>query len=268
MHKPINDIDYLYHYTTAKNAIKYILPNKTLKLSSLKDVNDPVEYKNKTFFLFSGVSQKIDSTFRPIFKRGNLDVVSIFKIACFSGDFLYVNPEMGIKNIIGNELMNMWAYYGGNHTGVCLKINKDKFIKYNEFNNDWYIIDRMEYKDRRKSLNFLLEPGTGNDEIINYFKKNCKKLFFHKRSEWSNECEVRLVCCGKNENPLFLDISNSLDEITLGSKFDKSNNSQLKEIINDWNIKISQILLRRKYLVHQYQNCQLIYHIQKSSELL
>ena len=121
-------------------------------------------------------------------------------------------------NGIGQEGTNhpaMWAHYANNSDGVCIVIDKEKFIKINR-----QILDTHYHKFEDVSYNIVNTPV---DEEINYkvdkpeefIKNNWKGLFFLKHKDWENEDEHRLFimdCEGK------LSIDGCIKYIVLGRK--------------------------------------------------
>lgn len=109
------------------------------------------------------------------------------RLLCFSQNY-----EI---NGIGKEGTNhpaMWAHYADNSKGVCIVIDKDKFIKRNR-----QILDAHfhRFEDVAYSISNTLD-----DEEIDYnaktseefIKNNWKGLFFLKHKDWENEDEHRL----------------------------------------------------------------------------
>jgi hypothetical protein len=68
--------DLLYHYTTSKTALEYILKNKSLKLNPLSETNDPLEYNDKIHVREESgdltFNQSFEKPYRSIkWKKGN-----------------------------------------------------------------------------------------------------------------------------------------------------------------------------------------------------
>ena len=121
-------------------------------------------------------------------------------------------------NGIGQEGTNhpaMWAHYANNSDGVCIVIDKEKFIKINR-----QILDTHYHKFEDVSYNIVNTPV---DEEINYkvdkpeefIKNNWKGLFFLKHKDWENEDEHRLFIMDYEGK---LSIDGCIKYIVLGRK--------------------------------------------------
>jgi hypothetical protein len=114
--------DRIYYYCKLNTAIEFILPKKQLLLSPLVSTNDPRENKKFDFQHFW------DSNIHKNFKMEevNVEISDLIrddaKIVYFSKDSEY----------FGYEYSRMWAYYGDNHKGICIGLDKRKFIEENQ----------------------------------------------------------------------------------------------------------------------------------------
>jgi hypothetical protein len=131
---------YVYHYTSTETAIRHILQSTTLRLGPLATVNDPRESRLLGFTylpkemlkpgLLSG-----DASFyhlknlshRNITDKASALLAKRIKIACFARDTKSVTlDDPGYYR--GYTRPAMWAYYGSNHTGVCLVFDRSQLI--------------------------------------------------------------------------------------------------------------------------------------------
>jgi hypothetical protein len=105
------------------------------------------------------------------------------------------------------ENLNMWAKYGGNHSGYCL-----------EFANDGPFLGCA----KEVVYGNPVEMDISNPDHRNGY------WFFCKRSEWSNEEEVRILVQRFSDCKLPID-PNWLTRVILGWKMSKANQSQIRE---------------------------------------
>lgn len=220
----ISDNKFLYHYTKRETLIEYILPSLRLKLNSLKNTNDP---KEKKISVYNSIDQiKILGYYLEITSKLKDILDNEYKMCCFSGD--YVDESMKYE---GFNLPRMWATYGDNHKGVCLKINIEKFRKENSIDNQTRILKEVQYSSR--ITHGLIYKGADFDlnyrKVVNQLiKDNLDNLYFTKHKDWQTEREIRFVSLEKKE---YCSIKNSLDSVLLGMDFNKqylaSINSQL-----------------------------------------
>lgn len=220
----IPESKYLYHYTKRETLIEYILPSLRLKLNSLKNTNDPKEKKISLFNFIDNV--KFAGAYVEIKTRLQEYLDNEFKMCCFSGDYVDENIEFS-----GFNLPRMWATYGDNHKGVCLKINRKKFCEENEIDDQTRILKAVEYSSR--VTHGLINNGDEFDldyrKVVNeLIRDNLDNLYFVKHKDWQTEREIRFVSLERKE---YCSIYESLDSILLGMDFNKkylaSINSQL-----------------------------------------
>ena len=108
--------DAVYHYTSIEKLF-LILGNFQLKMSTLKDRNDPRERMEIKTVL--DIKAKNGYKLLHIIKRRNFNSNTI---TCFSGDS---------ENLKGFDLPTMWAHYGDKYRGVSLKICPNTLIAEN-----------------------------------------------------------------------------------------------------------------------------------------
>ena len=125
----------------------------------------------------------------------------------------------------------MWAHYGGNHKGVCLEIDLQKFLEENKsiINNGLckkikYEVYKRKYRSSQPTINFIDLNKAGEHDYIRYnFRKlYLDYLYFTKGEEWESESEVRLLYLSDSTNPEYCFIKNSLESIHLCIDFNES----------------------------------------------
>lgn len=115
-----NHEHYIYHYTKCSTAIKYILPSRTLRFSSLENTNDPKE--SKDWELGIGTNENADlSEFSPgkISNWLSTELKGRAKLLCFSTDTYPITGDK-FKDIFNRGFCKprMWAQYADAHKGV------------------------------------------------------------------------------------------------------------------------------------------------------
>jgi len=112
----------IYHYCKLSTAIELILKDQRLLLSPIINTNDPRENKS---FVFAANSLKIMDI--GAMTNRNKEISEILRKDC-----KLISFSQDDKHLYGFESSRMWSYYGGNHQGVCLELDKKKFLEENE----------------------------------------------------------------------------------------------------------------------------------------
>jgi hypothetical protein len=211
---PIDYGKHLYHFTKAETALLYIIPNQKLKLSSFLDSNDPKE--NKTFGYWS-IFQDCDEfklhTIKSAFEHF---LKESCKHLCFSNDYLEKNRNTYFRRN-GYKHPTMWAHYADNSRGICLVLDKKKFINQNQN----LLYQRIKYKTVLKFpiLNFNEWNKKKDSYFRNFLTKNARRIFFNKHLHWNVEHEIKFIEIGVQE---FCSIEDSLVGMYLGPDLDKT----------------------------------------------
>lgn len=218
----------LYHFTKIETAIRFILPERSLRLNKLINMNDPKEnliHKtnyNEAFRLY---------IFLDDFELAK-KVQNETNVLAFSVDR---NVDNGNNKVLikGYQLQRMWAQYGGNNTGVCLLIDYDKFIEENKDKiaekkiiDDIVSYDYYNYKEfprplygrnynERPSIESIIKDRSHWDSI-KANDKLVKERFFSKNIDWQGESEYRFLSFENLEGDPYLSIENSLEKVILG----------------------------------------------------
>ena len=230
----MNDLDnndLLFHFTSVKKCIEYIMPEKRLKYSHLIDTNDPKEYSPIYHKLRNiSIDDWGDEKFNKVLNGINETAKKKYGVICFcSNDYPAIYDKDGLK--INNDIFleswkrsRMWSQYAENHFGFCLVISKSKLSKqidteknvfqpviyrYLDFNSD--IINDLEKIDAND-----IRGGIENECIDDYIEKNFKLLFFTKNVDYRDEAEYRLI--SKDERIKYCDIKDSLYGIIIGHR--------------------------------------------------
>jgi hypothetical protein len=227
--------DALFHYTRTSTALEHILFSKRLRLSLLKDTNDPSEYKFKLFNM-SGWSLPDNA---PGLSKDALPVIdrilrSECKVMCFSSN---KRPELILKEgtsvedqyscSAGWSKSRMWSQYGENHFGMCLVISRTalestlrgiqaaridfrcRFVRYAQDWIDWHAMTL----DGNRLVNEGIDAYCEKHVV-----ENAKGLFFTKHIDYRDEAEYRAVVFDPLHQIDYVDISSCIKGVVAGDR--------------------------------------------------
>lgn len=234
----------LFHYCTLDTAIRFILPNRQLRISPLIYTNDPRENKSLVFGSFTN-DPAISSSPTELIQM-NKTVSDIIREDCKVLCLSYSDV------LEGYQLSQMWAHYGDRHKGVCIAIDYDKFIMENEsyfkpdnFQKISYVspetLNETIITKRYRHVNMTLfnDLEKRNDYLKNDFRKeNMDYLFFTKSIEWKYEQEARLIYFSDEKKDEYCSIRNSLTHVFLGVDFIRGYLPSVLSAIGDKNCKV------------------------------
>ena len=205
----------LFHFTDAESFFM-IISNLDFIISPFKNLNDLNEGNVHNMTLANKF---------PVMYNAHKYIQERCYALCFSQNYIINNYcEQGTNHPA------MWAHYADDSKGVCIVIDKEKFIEINKklLDNYFYKFESVEYK----WMNTLHKNGINYkvEDEIEFIKSNYKHLFFLKNIDWEHEDEYRLFIMDWNEN-LRLNIDGCIKCIVLGNKFFK-NISQIKRLLD------------------------------------
>ncbi|HYX05908.1 MAG TPA: DUF2971 domain-containing protein [Bacteroidales bacterium] len=260
---------FIYHYTKLETAEKYILANGTIRLSQYTKTNDPKESSDWKFDLGTNKNADLGKYSREeLSKWLSNELKQKTKLACFSKD----NSGLDGNNLTdlfkrGYIKPRMWAQYAKNHHGVCLVIDRSKFIKEvkTQVNNEHKIMcGDVEYLNEnpipdRTKQHFLINIDT----LESVGKKNYaaqhlytyyKELFFQKMLDWKDESEWRCLVFTSDKNDLYIDLNNSLMGIIHGEGLNDDEISRLMSLSNKYDLSHLAIKWRNATPWYDYSN--------------
>jgi hypothetical protein len=217
--RPYSDTDSVYHYCKLSSAIEHILPNRQLLLNNVGKTNDPRENSNFIFAL-SGVEGI--KTSEILADRITKELRQDCKMICFS---------MDSSPYFGYELSRMWALYGDNHKGVCVKINREKFVIENRNKVEDTLFKKVNYFHLdvnkpiiHKQIDLAVLRRVGKRAYLrDHFRpEHMDYLFFTKNKEWESEQEFRLVYLSDNKEPEYCTLRTCIDSVILGVDFNSN----------------------------------------------
>ena len=259
--KTINN--WVYHYTKPKTLIEDIILNRTLKMNTFKELNDPKESKFGATYItpkeideeeISSIQKKVEDFFNYR-----------LKVICFSKDDrrILTSSYPDFVRFRGYTKLNMWAHYADNHKGACLIFDSSKIQKaINSIKKTKDIVfeDDMNYEriltdESTTQILRINQPGAyvfNLKELRKNFEKNiikniCKykaTYFFYKYSEWGNENEYRWVLLNNFKNPEYFEFKDALIGIVVGMDMDELSIKKTIEFANKMGINVTQVDFR------------------------
>ena len=209
---------YLYHYTNPESFFK-ILDSMTLKVSIFSKSND----------LNEANLANVDRIDDP---RVLKSLEQFIKNRCSYLSFIQ-DGNISSQPNEGENHPRMWAQYAQRGYGVCIAINKKRFLEINKeaLKSKFYKFEKISYKFDN-GANIQLDMPYEKDNSENIVKKHYKELFFKKHKDWKEEHEVRLFGI---DLPEFLSIYGAIEYICLGPKFIKEDSlmNQLVDFLTD-----------------------------------
>jgi hypothetical protein len=224
---------FLYHYTSAKTAIDYILKHKQLKLGRYINTNDPKETKTWQFSI--GTNENLDLSgysLTEISERFTQALKHKTNLACFSQDEALTGDHTRDIYARGFGKSRMWAQYADNHKGVCLVFERSAIRKSveDQFGDERFRLygGPVIYKDRlvtqvnNPAGGFVIDADRlkklGFHEYVKaHVETHHKGLFFEKVTDWRRENEFRVVVFGEREEDLFLNINGAIAGVVFGT---------------------------------------------------
>lgn len=211
-----------------KNAI-LILENMTLRMNCIEKVNDPKESSNRDFTFY--IRDKKTSVFfsENTFEELEKDLTQrTFAICCVDSGIKKDNNQH--ENAM---LPNLWAYYGENHQGACLVLNKEKINEkiIKATNGKVLYSGKIQYlhpdiweSDVSAAYSIYLEDLLSDKDgyFDDHIKNNVKELFFTKQIAWRDELEFRWVARSRSDKDYIdIDLTDCIELIVIGSSSTK-----------------------------------------------
>ncbi len=223
--------DLVAHYTKRDIAKDYIFKNKTLKIGSLKNLNDPYEAKQAWLDFGSYITE--DKEIEKQRARTNYSQEKKEKIKNMIGEHIKllcvsVRSETKIKgfpettDFYSNPAM--WAHYGDNAQGVCLLFSKEKLNDCIHSSAEHFRVEskKIDYFPHNNSIHWI-----DGEEVETYSDDNKQKLFDdinldvlkRKLPVWEYESEYRWIVCSQKPDELYIPYEDSLKAVVLGLNF-------------------------------------------------
>jgi len=202
----------IYHYTKFNVFVDYILNSKKLKFGDFKNTNDFREFFRYGLYPYRGpLNHSSHSLYCDFYKR-----VNQYKPICFSTDS---------KDRSGWDLPCMWAFYGDNHSGVCIELDLERISC-----TDNLLCDRVKYKQGLPAFEESKISNTNDDisqALDDYISHDDYSILFSKEKDWSVENEFRIL----SKELQYLDISDAITGVYFGYKH-RAISDEIMSILN------------------------------------
>ena len=245
---------FLYHYTAADTAIKYILPSRQLRLSPYDHLNDPRESKE---WLFAVVGP--EGALRPgqsieIGRSVSDQIKGRSRVLCLCSDGFHVRrdpPDIELQDTLGWTHPTMWAHYADKHRGVVLVFNRQKLLANSigalgtkcklHFGHILYVPLDHAAGAMPLIIDYRVWASRSAEEsAIEHLERHRDWLFFTKHPAWAPEQECRIVAFGNVERYEFIPIDGALAEIIVG----EGAHTEVAAHCRAFGVPVSQILWR------------------------
>lgn len=244
------DESLLFHYTSSKTALKYILQTNTIKFATRKHSHDPIEKEELVFTSTSLQSQENMSDDEDYIKSTNyINLINkarnTTKYACFCID-------KGI--IIGNKWnkgafkSRMWSQYANKHKGICIVLNKETMVEnvnnyISNFPLSFPLSGPVVYNNEHYLSVNKFHVSTEVLDInnpIQYLKKSTKEFFFTKIKDYENEQEYRICIYNTNKKAEYISIANAIQGVIIGQYCSNQDKKKIVDLCSIRNIPIIQ----------------------------
>lgn len=227
--------DIIYHYTSYSIGIENILGDHSLKLTSLCNTHDPLEFTNFQHGIFAPATQ--EDKFQRCFEMHseiNEYIKNNCKMMCFSIDYKY-NEINNLDPFFhkGFAKSRMWSQYGESHKGMCFIFDRKRLMS--NLQNDVESIQvpigtsitihsgKVEYDNSLAKLKIALTTNPYKlTDFEKYIHDNLEGYLFLKLEDYRDEQEYRIVLYSKyfnNKDEVLINYLDSLEGIILGCKF-------------------------------------------------
>lgn len=222
-------------YSLLYNTLE-LLEEKTVRLSSVRRFNDPLESLTLENILDSIGKNALE---KSIDKEKFMRFLKSARIGCFTG---YDENDSGTKKPDKNE-RSMWAHYADSHRGICVEyeynkrqlVEKNRFFSENfELNGEQIIADDMSYNGDVTPIK-IVDWGSV-EEIL-------RTSFFYKDNAFEGEKEFRIVSFNiDEEREDFITLEGcKVQKVIFGLRCPVAMKKIIKKIINNKEIKYAHI---------------------------
>ena len=225
---------YLYHYTSGKIAVEYILRSKLLRFGKYSRTNDPKEAKSWQFDLGSNSGRDLGHyDMQELSAWLSSELKSRTRLLCFSMD---KEPICGdhLRDIFNRGYCKprMWAQYADRHAGVCLVFNRQRLsdliktqvdVGHLVYSGPVAYVDRgivrSLWRDQQYTIDVdALDSDGRSAYAAKHLLTHWKQLFFEKMTDWRDECEWRYVVFSRSDDDLFVAYGQALEGIVFGEE--------------------------------------------------
>jgi len=232
------------HFTKLSVLLNHILEEKKFQFNLISKTNDPQE---RTQWLSVGIS-RLDQTERDMLDELYPLYESVIKrkikVGCFVNEEGNVGDFRTWTSVLNSPL---WAHYGANGEGVVLVFDVDKLIASCKSKSiyDWaihhdiinYSIEQNEDSNLPFFFNLKKVHDRSKEGIIKYAFQDAVKLWSWKDQLWSYEDEYRILIYTDEEQPIKVDISDSLRAVVFGDRVSQTTKKLVSQYCKENNIE-------------------------------
>lgn len=237
---------FLFHYTKYSSALEILL-GEQMRLGSLVNMNDPLEFENhhgEPITFHGNPPNELLSSWILDKENAVTEKETVVRLASFSID---QKSSGKYDNFLfkGWARSRMWAQYADNHKGVCLVFDKINLINNfkKAFNYDYCetFCKEVKYTNNLTPLKNALSSNPPCKSLITFDKID---FLFQKCEDFRDEQEFRFLLINKKLNDtkeiVSFSIADSLCGVITGAKFPNENILTLKKAIkcSNPNIKL------------------------------
>lgn len=240
---------FIYHYTKLETARDCILPNRTLRLSQLADINDSKESISNDWQLFGNENQEFADTRDLVIECFRLNV----KAVCFSRDDQDVDPAHQFPLdpcSRGYVKPRMWTTYGRAHKGVCLVFDRQRLEAAFRAHIDpaeKLLCGPVSYGRplsfgvlRSFALEFSDFAQDFSATIHSKIDQNSAYYFFFKHLDWITENEYRFVLISDRQQYEDLPFDDALAGVALSMETSSEGTGDIVSIADKAKIPVVQ----------------------------
>ena len=250
---PINGSKYLFHYTSYLSALGILL-SQQMRLGSLANMNDPLEFQDHSneglIFVGNSPEEECDLKIKN-YEKAVIEKQNSVRLASFSMDFFSGNHTDCDNNLSkGWARSRMWAQYADNHKGVCLVFEKKNLVE---------SFRKGLTGDLCKTYCRSVHYTNNLEQLKNALWRSCKSLLsndkigflFQKSKDFRDEQEFRLLLINKkmrdDKEIVSFKISNAICAVIPGVRFPKEDELSLKEAMKKCNPQIKWLSICWNY---------------------
>jgi len=244
----------LYHYTRAETALRFILPDKALRLNPYRSMRDPLENKELPLMLrYSNAAETERLPLRRAQERIS-DVRDQMRILSLTMDASGYEDERVRAFGYGYARPRMWEQYAESHGGVCLAFSArclteaffDELRAYGaptcgpvEYTEGGFIVSDA----RVLNANDLTED-TAAAVLTRHVVEHHHDFWFLKLLDWETEYEYRFVLFDpsrRQHEPIDVSFGSCLRAVVLGERFDPLLEPEIKALAECLNVQVARV---------------------------
>ena len=247
-----NADDLLFHYTSREIAIEKILHDGKLRLSPLREFDDPKESENWRYSFDHCRDDICNDTASAIYYFLSEVLPDEFFVACFCRSNMRYDYPIHEGFNFGYAKSRMWSQYADKHTGVCLVFSKIEIKNYLESKSTEYFDDNVCYDNEYKAYDLHSVKLNHDDtdkaqkDFLKHLLKNKEPYFLWKFEDFKNENEYRFVIRNSKKQYVYIPIRKALKGIIIGHRFPEAYKQLINHFASKLNIPLKQVLWEKR----------------------